>query len=50
MQARAGTRLVGQRLIEHVRDVLGVDFKEFIEAQSMFFMATSDGEARMDCS
>ena len=50
VQARAGIRLVGQRLIEQVRDVLGVDFKEFIEAQWMFIMATSDDEARMDCS
>ena len=50
VQTRAGTRLVGQRLIQHVRDVLGVGFKEFIEAQWMFFLATSDDEGRMDCN
>lgn len=50
MQTRAGTRIAGQRLIGHVRDVLGASFKEFIEVQCMFFMASSDDEGRMDCS
>lgn len=50
MQTRAGSRLIGQRIIEHVRDVLGVGFKEFIEAQWMFFMAASDDEGRLDCN
>lgn len=50
VQSQAGTRLAGERLIGHVRDVLGVGFKEFIEAQWMFFLATADDEGRMDCS
>lgn len=50
MQTRAGTRLIGHRIIENVRDVLGVGFKEFIEAQWMFFMATSDDGGRLDCN
>ena len=50
MQLRSGTRLVGQRLIEHVRDVLGTGFKEFMEAQWMFFMATSDEAGNQDCN
>lgn len=50
MQTRAGSRLIGKRIIEHVRDVLGVGFKEFIEAQWMFFMATSDDQEGLDCN
>ena len=50
MQTRAGSRLIGRRIIEHVRNVLGVGFKEFIEAQWMFFMATSDDQERLDCN
>lgn len=50
MQVRASSRLIGQRIIEHIRDVLGVGFKEFIEAQWMFFIATSNDEGRMDCN
>ena len=50
MQTLAGSRLIGRRIIEHVREVLGVGFKEFIEAQWMFFMATSDDEGRLDCN
>ena len=50
MQTRAGSRLVGRRIIEHIRDVLGAGFQEFIEAQCMFFLATGDDEGRLDCS
>lgn len=50
MHTRAGSRLIGHRIIEHIRDVLGVGFKEFIEAQCMFFLATSDDEGRLDCN
>lgn len=50
MHTRAGSRLIGQRIIEHIRDVLGASFKEFIGAQCMFFFATSDDEGRLDCN
>jgi hypothetical protein len=50
MQTRSGTRLAGRRLIEHIRDTLGEGFKEFIEAQRMFFMATSDDDGNLDCN
>lgn len=50
MHTRAGSRLIGQRIIEHIRDVLGASFKEFIEAQCMFFFSTSDDEGRLDCN
>lgn len=50
MHTRAGSRLIGQRIIEHIRDVLGASFKEFIEAQCMFFLATSDDQGRLDCN
>ena len=50
IQTRAGSRLIGRRIIEHIRDVLGVGFKQFIEAQCMFFLATSDDEGRLDCN
>lgn len=50
MQTRSGTRLAGRRLIAHIHDVLSGGFKEFIEAQWMFFMATSDDEGRLDCN
>ncbi len=50
MQTRSGTRLVGRRLIEHIRNTLGEGFKEFIEAQWMFFMATSDDDGNLDCN
>jgi len=50
MQTRSGTRLVGRCLIEHIRNTLGEGFKEFIEAQRMFFMATSDDEGNLDCN
>jgi uncharacterized protein len=50
MQTRSGTRLVGRRLIAHIRGELGKGFKEFIEAQRMFFLATSDDEERLDCN
>lgn len=50
MQTRAGTRLQGRRLIQHVRDVLGAGFKEFIESQCMFFLATADDEGHLDCN
>lgn len=50
MQTRSGTRLVGRRLITHIRDVLSEGFTELIESQFMFFLATSDDEGRLDCS
>ena len=50
MQTRSGTRLVGRRLIAHIRNVLSEGFKEFIEAQRMFFLATADDEGRLDCN
>ena len=50
MHTREGSRLIGQRIIEHIRDVLGVGLKQFIEAQCMFFLATSDDEGRLDCN
>lgn len=50
MQTRSGTRLIGRRLIAHIRGELGKEFKEFIEAQRMFFLATSDDEGRLDCN
>lgn len=50
MQTRAGSRLIGRRLIESIRDILDAGFKEFIEAQYMFFLATSDREGRIDCN
>jgi predicted pyridoxine 5'-phosphate oxidase superfamily flavin-nucleotide-binding protein len=50
IQTRAGSRLIGRRIIEHIRDVLGVGFKEFIEAQCLFFLATADDEGRLDCN
>lgn len=50
MQTRSGTKLAGRRLIAHIHDVLSESFKAFIEAQFMFFMATSDDEGRLDCN
>lgn len=50
MQTRSGTRLAGRRLIAHIRNVLSEGFKEFIEAQRMFFLATADDEGRLDCN
>lgn len=50
MQTRSGTRFVGRRIIAHIRDGLSEGFKEFIEAQGMFFMATSDDEGHLDCN
>ena len=50
MHTRSGTKFIGSRMIEHIRETLGVGFKEFIEAQWMFFMATSDDEENMDCN
>ncbi len=50
IQTRAGSRLIGHRIIAHIRDVLGVGFKEFIEAQCMFFLSTADDEGRLDCN
>jgi predicted pyridoxine 5'-phosphate oxidase superfamily flavin-nucleotide-binding protein len=48
MHTQAGSRLIGQRIIEHIRDALGMGFKEFIEAQCMFFLATSDEVGRLE--
>ena len=50
MQTRSGTRLVGRRLIAHIRGDLGKAFRDFVEAQRMFFLATSDDEGRLDCN
>lgn len=50
MQTRSGTRLAGRRLIAHIRNVLSEGFKEFIEAQRMFLLATADDEGRLDCN
>ena len=50
IQTRAGSRLIGQRIIGHIREVIGVGFQEFIQAQCMFFLATTDDEGRLDCT